>query len=55
MSIPGSDLQGGTIFAPNATVALSGSGVTMTGFVEALDISLTGSNWVIQGGGGASP
>ncbi|MGH2868577.1 MAG: pilus assembly protein TadG-related protein [Solirubrobacteraceae bacterium] len=43
-------LSGGAIFAPNAAIALNGSG-NSTGMLEGQDVTLNGSNYTITGNG----
>jgi Flp pilus assembly protein TadG len=51
MNLSGSGLlQGGTIFAPNAAVQIGGSG-TESGFIEAKDITISGSSFTFIGTG----
>jgi Putative Tad-like Flp pilus-assembly len=46
-------LQGGTVFAPNAPVRVSGSG-TESGFIEAKDVWVSGSSFTFTGTGPSS-
>jgi Flp pilus assembly protein TadG len=51
MVIGGSNVSGGTIFAPNADVQISGSNFTATGFIEAKSIRVTAGNFTLIGDG----
>jgi hypothetical protein len=51
LKLSGSYVNSDTVFAPNAQVALTASSSTNSGFIEALDISVTGSGWNFTGDG----
>jgi hypothetical protein len=52
MQINSSGLTIGTVFAPNAAIHLTGgSGGTITGCFEGLNVSVSGSNWTFVGNG----
>jgi Flp pilus assembly protein TadG len=51
VSLPGSDLKTGDVFAPNCEIDIPGSGATLNGFIEGLDIKIDGSNNTFTGTG----
>jgi hypothetical protein len=51
LSLTGTNLAGGTIFAPNATVIFGGSYLTTTGFIEAQQVDIQGDHFTLIGNG----
>jgi Flp pilus assembly protein TadG len=51
LDVIGNNISGGTIFAPNARVVMTGNNGTGSGYIEALDITVAGNNWNFTGTG----
>jgi Flp pilus assembly protein TadG len=51
LNITGNNLNGGHIFAPTATVIISGTNATTTGFIECLNFDSQASNFTFIGNG----
>ena len=51
LAITGNNLNGGTVFAPNAEIDVTGNNATTSGFIEGKDVVITGNNFTITGTG----
>jgi hypothetical protein len=51
LTVAGNNGDSGWIFAPNATVSMSGNNGSYSGFIEALNVIIAGNNWNFTGNG----